>query len=653
MSRREDETDEEFTRRRESRIRTCAALEQLLGALLSIAPPAPERGATAPVRTTCGKLAQATLGYLALCPVHGLAEATTVAKLREHLESLAAVDEPATSWGSALGTLRESLAELRAWPLVTSERKPWSASGGMPHLTTITHAGTTGRRRVFVVGLDASRTSGVGRQDPLLPDAARRAIAPGRLVTSVERRDETARMLGLSLASLRGRVTLSYATSGSLDGRQAGPSPLLLQAWRAATGDPTISYELLREELEPSASAVPHQAEDGTLAGVLPIDARDVWLDTMADGPLLLDGTALVRDAFPVLATGLDAHEIANGDALTAWHGLVPEAGMKLALAAQPAREISPSSLESLASCPLRWFYRYGLSLYPVQDPEYDEEVWLNPLDRGSLLHEVFEAFTREFQPRQGDITTDEARLRMTELVTAAIARWHKDVPPPSETVYQAERAELHQAAFAFLQMERDRLAAGDRGRWLAFEVAFGRGEKAGPFTLPDGRVLLTHGRADRVDEMPDGTLRVIDYKTGKASMYVRNAKAAPFNGGRQLQPAIYCATVQELFQRPVSSFEYRFPTARGGNEIVAYSADELLGAGDVISALLGHVHAGEFIPTTDAGDCAFCDYQEVCRASRGRFGTQSPRAEWAAARAELLPQYRSMLDRRSRGGDA
>jgi hypothetical protein len=102
-----------------------------------------------------------------------------------------------------------------------------------------------------------------------------------------------------------------------------------------------------------------------------------------------------------------------------------------------------------------------------------------------------------------------------------------------------------------------------------------------------------------------------------------------------------------------VSSFEYRFPTARGGNEIVAYSADELHGAGDIISALLGHVQAGEFIPTTDASDCGYCDYQQVCRASKGDYRTHSPRADWAAAHADGLAEYRSMLVRRSAGGDA
>lgn len=648
MKQREDESDAEFAAGRTSREHTCNGLANLLTTLLATTPVVPERGHDQPVRSSCAALAKATLGYLALCAVDGQSEEQTMERLRTRLAALADVDDEQVSFSNALAALREALADLRTWPLVTSERKPWSAAGEMPHLTSITHAGTTGRRRIFVVGFDADRTSGAGRQDPLLPDAARRAIGSGRLVTSIERRDESAQTLSAALASLRGRVTLSYATSGTLDGRETGPSPLMLQAWRQMKGDASFSYEELRHVLRPPTSAVPARDDTGAFVGIAPLDGRDVWLDALADGPLLLDGTSAVRDAFPVLAAGIDAHLVANGNAISAFHGMVPAAGPALDPMNRPDREISPSSLETLAKCPLAWFYRYGLSLFPSQDPEYDEEHWLDALQRGLLLHEVFEAFTREYQGRQDDLATEDTRRRMTALASAAVTRWRDDVPPPAETVFEAERAEIHQAAAAFLQMERDRRAAGDRGRWLSFELGFGRGDAAGPFTLPDGRTLLTHGRADRVDEMPDGTLRVIDYKTGKATIYAKRPKAGPFNGGRQLQPALYLAAVEALSGKTVSSFEYRFPTARGTNEIVAYTSEELASEREIVSSLLAHTHAGEFIPTTDAGDCGYCDYQEICRVSRGAYGASSPRAKWAHDHAERLPQYITMLARRS-----
>jgi hypothetical protein len=646
MKQREDESDDDFMARRGLRERTSGALARLLGEVLAATPAVPERGATRPVRSSCTALAKATLGYMALCPIHGQAEEKTMERLRTRLDALAEVEAEETSFSSALAELREGLGDLRAWPLMTSERKPWSAAGGMPHLTTVSHAGTTGRPRVFVVGFDADRTGGGGRQDPLLPDAVRRAVDGGRLATSGEARDESMRLLSRALASLRGRVTLSYATSGSLDGREGSPSPLMLQAWRKSKSDATLSYEQLRHALRPPVSAVPLRNGDGVRSGVTCLDARDVWLDALADGALMLDGTSTVRDAFPVLAAGLDAYDMANGDVLTAFHGLIPAAGPVLDPTTRLDREISPSALETLAKCPLSWFYRYGLSLFPSDDPEYDETRWLDALQRGSLLHEVFETFTREFVARQDALSDPDARSRMDAIALAAVAKWRSMVPPPAETVFDAEQSEILRAARAFLQMERDRRAAGDTGRWLRFELGFGRGDPAGPYELVDGRTLLTHGRADRVDEMPDGSLRVIDYKTGGATFYGKKKDGGAFAGGRHLQPAIYVAAVSALTGKPVSSFEYRFPTERGGNETVAYTRDELLGVRNIVSSLLAHVKDGEFIPTTDAKDCGYCNYQEICRASREKFGTKSPRAAWAKEHS-ALPQYKVMIERR------
>lgn len=650
MTRRDDETEEELAARRDSRARSGAALAALLRALLAAAPEVPERGSERPVRSSAAALARATLAWLALVPLHGMPERQTAMRLQGRLEELAAVDEGTTSFAGALAALRESLADLRAWPLLTSERKPWSAAGQMLHLTDVAHAGTTGRRRVFVVGLDADRTGGAGRQDPLLPDAARRAIAPDALATSAERRDESAHALAAALASLRGRVTLSYATSGSLDGREAGPSPLLLQAWRVAEGDATLSYEALREALLPPASAVPARDADGGLRGVLPIDARDAWLDALADGALLLDGDALVRDAFPMLASGLHAAELAAGAEATAHHGLVPDAAGHLDPTAHAGREISPSALEKLAACPLAWFYRHGLSLYLPDDPEYDAERWLDALERGSLLHELFEAFARAYAGRQHEIADDAAREAILAMMDKVVARWRDDVPPPGEAVFEAEVGELRRAALAFLRMERDALAAGDAGRWSRFEIGFGAGDTAGSYALAGGATLFVKGRADRVDELPDGTVRVVDYKTGKATVYRKSPRSGPFNGGRQLQPALYAAALEAVVGRPVSRFEYRFPTERGGNEIVAYDAAELAGAREVVAGLLEHVRTGAFIPTTDDADCAYCDYQAVCRARRGEYGTASPRATWAGKHAPTLDVYRTMLTRRAQG---
>ena len=57
----------------------------------------------------------------------------------------------------------------------------------------------------------------------------------------------------------------------------------------------------------------------------------------------------------------------------------------------------------------------------------------------------------------------------------------------------------------------------------MAAELAFGfPGAELGTVALdlPDGRAVRFRGFADRVDVADDGTLHVLDYKTGKADAY-------------------------------------------------------------------------------------------------------------------------------------
>lgn len=645
----EDESGEEFAERLASRERASRATGELIGRLLAVVPAVPERGGHPGVKSSCPRLARATLGFLDLVPVHGQAEAQSIARLRARLELLSNEHDEEMWFASALAALRESLADLRAWPLQTNERKPWSATGGMVHLTDVAHGGTTGRRRVFVVGLDAERAAGGGSQDPFLPDSLRIKHFPGRLTTVAERREEGAFVVGSMLASLRGRVTLSYSHSITLDDREAGPSPTLLQAWRLVTADPSATYDSFREKLRPPASPVPSAA--GLNAGCL--DARDVWLQALSEGALLLDASQQLQAGYPDLAQGEKARLMAlSGDA-TPYHGLVPGAGPSLDLTAQPDWPVSPSALELIAKCPLAWFYRHGIRLKRPSESEFDASRWLDAAQRGTVLHQVFERFAKEFVDRQDELEGDAATNCMREVARDAINEWRALVPPPTEAAFDREKAELETSAQAFLLLERSRRADGDGGRWLHFEYEFGYDGEPGLYELPNGKSLAVRGRADRVDELPDGTLRVVDYKSGSPSPFGRNPKAGPFAGGRNLQPAIYVAAVEEREQRPVSAFEYRFPTAGGANHVVAYSASELAESRSIVGVLVDSVRAGRFLPTFDKNDCRYCDYQRICRAEEDRFGNLTvPRVEWAKENVERLDEYESMRALRSAAQD-
>jgi PD-(D/E)XK nuclease superfamily len=645
----QDEVPEDGEQRERARRRAACdtSLRAVLVTMLATTPVVPERGSHVTVTTTTAALAQATLQYLDHLAVTGEAESQAMQRLQNRLSRLAELDEQPTDFASALVALREALSDLRAWPASSGTHKPWRAQGGALHLTDLQHAGASGRARTFVVGLDVERTGGGARQDPLVPDAVRRSIGADRLPEVSDRRAQWTEQLGVALSSLRGRVTLSWPTRGTSDGREAGPSPLVLQAYRVLRGDETLEFEQLRTVVTPPAGAVPDARPDAAL------DGRDLWLAAIAGGAVCLDATQVIPHAFPMLGAGLASLTRATAPTLSAAHGLVPDAATLLDPSRAGARPLSPSALESLGKCPLHFFYKYGLGLRVPDDPEFDPDAWLDPMQRGSLLHEIFERFIQQHRGAQDSLLDDRVAEALMTIARDVIARWRDREPPPSTGVFLRESSDLHTDVRAFLQMERDAMQRGEPARWHAIELAFGEQSPA-RYRLTDGTSIALRGRADRVDVLPDGCLLVVDYKTGKPASYRPDPAKGAFNGGRLLQPALYADAVGAAVGQPVMRFEYRFPTSRGGNTIVPFDAGAMTAARDVITSLVGHIRAGEFVPTTDASDCTYCDHAAICRVRRSEYSADSPRAAWAGAHAESLPAYVSMLARRGGGsGDA
>jgi ATP-dependent helicase/nuclease subunit B len=195
--------------------------------------------------------------------------------------------------------------------------------------------------------------------------------------------------------------------------------------------------------------------------------------------------------------------------------------------------------------------------------------------------------------------------------------------------------------------MERELLRERPKAAWREFEKSFGSSDSPSWYDLPDGSRVRIRGRIDRIDDSGDGTITVIDYKTGKSGRYWTKRGEPAFKGGRQLQPAIYSEVVESSLGIQVDRFEYRFPTEKGQNDIVPYKKSDLVSARPVIAGLLEHVSTGAFLPTTDDGDCRFCDYKSICRVRESRFGVTSPLASWAKENQGNHSQFDSMRKRR------
>ncbi|MCU0635164.1 MAG: PD-(D/E)XK nuclease family protein [Gemmatimonadaceae bacterium] len=534
----------------------------------------------------------------------------------------------------ARATVRTEITLLRGTSAVsTSDRRTRSTAVrthtgallGRVHLTTLALAGASGRRWRAVVGLDAERTAGPSTQSAVLPDGMCAALSP-ELATITSRRAARTRLLNQALARAHdgADVTLlSYAVQ-SLDGeRESAPSTALLHAVRAA--DPTITgFAALRAHLGAPVGAVPRRPGHA-------LDARDAWLSALHDGRLFLDGSHLVRRHHPALAAGLDKRDALVDPGAAALFGAVPAA----AGAFDPrrtGRPISVSALETLGECATKWFYQDVLAL--TQPEVTDASEWLDAASRGKLLHAVFRKIARHGVLGADGGTLETRLAHAMQLTDAVLARWRADRPPPSAGAFardaDAVRADVH----VFVRSEVREAPAVI----LETELYFGDDGRA-RLSLADGRAVTLRGGIDRVDALEDGTLRVIDYKTGRVP--ITRVSSAPFDGGRRLQLPLYAAAAEQVLGRPVSQTEYRYPTRRGGGARVTEAVDRSEALTALVDDLLDATATGMFLPTDNKTDCGYCAYQAICDVRADAYGgVESPRAEWAglAAQAEMGP---------------
>ena len=615
------ESDEQLERRKQRTRRELRGLRGLLAPALDATPTVSMDSGTGGAPVSPSQVARGLRRFLARTSPGTSVDDTALERMTHTLERIETALVRQTDYRAAAAIVRGHIAFPVPAPRAEGSA-PWSSAGGALYLTDIGNGGRTGRRATFVVGLDAHRLGGSATQDPYLLDRDRMQLAGSDLPLSTDRIRERRFRLAALLARLRGSVCLSYAAWDPAEARAVSPSAELLQALRLLRDDPTATFEDLEGHVRERAGLVPRRA--------VRLDAADVWLGSLERNGRLLDGEAMVREAFPLIGAGLRARDALAGDVVTAFHGQTtprPELDPRR----NPELAVSASALAALGACAKRYFYGYVARVWPPDDPAYDPEGWLDALGRGSILHRVYERALTE--ARNEDIGYHEPAFEslvatiLGEEVTLAV----REVPAPSDAVRARELEALAGDAESFIDMIRQSPPA-----WIATERAFGlRGEDPLPFPTPSGDVLV-RGAIDRIDRLARG-LRVVDYKTGGTFSFA--SKRGIWDGGRRLQHVIYSAVASRLHDARTLAMEYHFPTRKGENQTRAYSADDLIAGPELVARLLDRVAGGHFLPTDDAGDCRFCNYQAICRVREADFGAISPLAEWVKERIGDAPE--------------
>jgi RecB family exonuclease len=267
------------------------------------------------------------------------------------------------------------------------------------------------------------------------------------------------------------------------------------------------------------------------------------------------------------------------------------------------------TGIERFGRCPLHFFWSEVLAVRPA--PGDQPRTVPNDLI-GRWAHRVLETMAMT------DELTPDSRPAIRQAIDQAVA---EASPPPSVMAWHV------QAVCQQLAYEIDEVVF--RYREALHEAVTGEPERTVQWTvtLDDTTVWPFRGRLDRLDRLPDGSLRIVDYKTGRA--VPDPARYAPWS----LQLPLYQQAVAEQSGRAVTAEVWGI-SWRSGFVRRILSAEVAERQRSKLVRLLKGIHArvaqGQFYPLPKPGlnPCRTCEYRPLCPNAIGLWAEKKLRGE-------------------------
>lgn len=278
-------------------------------------------------------------------------------------------------------------------------------------------------------------------------------------------------------------------------------------------------------------------------------------------------------------------------------------------------RTISPSALQDLVACKLKFYFKRVLSLKPAESPTDALEV--NEL--GTLLHGTLEQL---YQPYVGELLGVELLQRLQSQAPAALRQWIAAHHPQRDF-----SSGLNVLMLAVCDDYLQRYFEAEKALVTENELYIVAQEKEWEAHLPIGsRSIKLGGFVDRVDRFA-GSTRIIDYKTGNfEEKEIKLADAADLllpEKAKALQLLAYVWLYKQQLPAPTDWPEAGILSFRKLNSGLSKlklegdipMADALDWFEQAVATLISDFldPSRPIVQTEDLDQCAKCDFRGIC----------------------------------------
>ncbi|WP_077212002.1 PD-(D/E)XK nuclease family protein [Bacillus dakarensis] len=520
-------------------------------------------------------------------------DAILIKKIKELETGMGNHDQGLSGLDSSLEFVNHLLAGIRC--CVSPVPEP-----GKIYYSGIDDGGYSGRFHTFMIGMDEENWTVKNRQDPILLDQERVRLSIDLQTSQTALKDQLHERQS-RLGSIRYNCTMSFCSYSMLENKGKGPAFEVLQVYWKKSGQASADMEKLRNALgEPIYYA-------GAITSITSSETEAMLQSLISESKDVLDGKGIIFERYKPIAQGEQAVTARRSGDVTAYDGVLHTG---LADDHYSSMSFSATQLELFASCSLQFYFKNILGIRPNDSRIFDRSRWLNSMERGSLMHEIFYLYMTE-RISSGKIKEPHDRDLLWEVTEKTILKYQELIPAPSTHITQKELAGIYRDVEIFIKQEEERQSVP---KYL--ELQLHRDDGWFDVEVTDHLHIPLRGFVDRVDEIEPHVYRIYDYKTGSPAKF---EKEKYFAKGKQLQHALYALAVEQWLRKDVDpeavvkEAVYYFPTQKGLGKEVVRSQNQKDNLASLLDMMLDAIKKGTFLPTEDASICEYCDFQEVC----------------------------------------